>query len=177
MNRQKVIINVGVSGSGKTTWSIDQINKDSNIVRINRDDLRRHFYGSLDGYYEHKAFNSREEFISSIEDLMFINALQQGYSVIIDNTNLKPKYIQKWIDYVKAYNNRYTSNGFEYLEIDVHFKLFKEADSQVLKSRVHSRDSLESERLDCKLNYIDKQISSLESAISYVEDNYKNRII
>lgn len=164
---QEVIINVGVSGSGKTTWSSNFINKTPYSIRINRDDLRRHFYGTLKGYYQHKALNDREKYITDIEELLFINNLQEGNTIIIDNTNLKPSYIERWISYVKSYNS------IRGTQVEVKFKLFFEKDNKVLKTRIMERDLLWEE----DVSYIDKQISSLPSAIAYVEDNYKTQII
>jgi len=163
---QQVIINVGVSGSGKTTWSSNFIDKTPYSIRINRDDLRRHFYGTLQGYYHHKALNGREKYITEIEELLFLNNLQEGNHIVIDNTNLKPSYIERWIQYVKAYNEMRGTT------VEVKFKIFPEKNKQLLKERINYREnSLTS------VDYIDKQISSLPSAIAYVEDNYKTQII
>lgn len=165
---QQVIINVGVSGSGKTTWSSGQIAFTPNTVRVNRDDLRKHFYGTLSGYYQHKSLNEREKYITSIEEILFIGCLNEGYNVIIDNTNLKPSYIERWIQYIKAYNTNKGTN------IEVKFKIFPESDVRKLKTRVYLREGQPPIKL---LDYIDKQVGSLRSAIAYVEDNYKTQII
>ena len=47
---------------------------------------------------------SREPLISMYEELLIKTALQQGYNVIVDATNLNPKTIQKWKDLAKEYN-------------------------------------------------------------------------
>ncbi len=167
---QQVIINIGVSGSGKTTWSTDYIFKHPNTIRINRDDLRKHFYGSLSGYYQYIYLNKRETYITNTEELLFIGAIQAGYDIIIDNTNLKPLYIRKWLDFVKAYNDLRGTN------IEVKFKIFPENNQGLLKNRILIRDSNIFGDIK-ELAYINKQISSLPGIIKYVEDNYKTQII
>src|SRR5688572_15557857 len=163
---QEVIINVGVSGAGKTTWSINYIRKHPKFVRINRDDIRKILVGDLEGYYQvdKQLLAKRENYVSSLEELLFVQHLSRGFSVIIDNTHLKPSYIQKWIDFTQAWNE-----GKEPVEdVLVKFKLFLENHSFTLKQRVAGRDK----HKIGDVAYIDKQVSSIRSAIAYVEDNY-----
>lgn len=41
-----ITILIGISGSGKTTLAKEMISKNKNLVRINRDDLRKNFIWS-----------------------------------------------------------------------------------------------------------------------------------
>lgn len=166
---QEVIINIGVSGSGKSTWSTDFIKKNPNYVRVNRDDIRKTLRGDLDGYYKQdkKVLEGLELFINQIEESMAIQALFRGYSLIIDNTNLKEAYIKRWVYLARDYNEPQDN-------IPIKFKIFRESDPKILKKRVDVRDAI----IDPKgLDYIDKQVVSLKSIISYVENNFKNQII
>lgn len=167
--KQQVIINVGVSGSGKSTWSTNLIKSNPKYFRINRDDLRKMTVGSLENYYTHSSLNSREKYITELEGILFIDALTQKYSVIVDNTHLKPSYIQKWVDFVNAWNEGLDPED----QVEVLFSLFPETDTEILTMRVEDRDTI---KLSEK-NYIHKQVSSIRSAIAYVEDNFPNQIL
>lgn len=167
---QQVIINIGVSGAGKTTWSTEYMKNNIGNYRINRDSIRLQLVGTLDGYYQRKDLKFLENLVTEMEELQFVNLLGQGASIIVDNTNLKPNYIQKWVDFVQAWNEDLS----EVQQVKVLFKIFPEANAETLKKRVNIRDAPLGWH---KLNYIDKQVSSLKSAIAYVESNYKDQIL
>ena len=76
----KLLITVGLQGSGKTTWAKDFVEKNKNYVRINRDDLR-----NMRGSY---WIPSQEDLITEWQNACIISALKNNYSVIIDDTNL-----------------------------------------------------------------------------------------
>src|SRR5688572_9163933 len=101
---QKVIINIGVSGSGKSTWTKDYISKNPKTVRINRDDLRVVLKGTLDGYYDQDKdlLNSTEHLINRLEDSILVHSTSRGLDVVIDNTNLKPAYVERWVKIIKC---------------------------------------------------------------------------
>lgn len=170
---QTVIINVGPSGAGKSTWSTAYIKENPNFIRINRDDIRKLLRGSLDWYYQQEGSQLRriENYVSSLEELLFVQSLSQGFSLILDNTHLKPSYIQKWIDFVTGWNSDQT------VPVEVKFKLFNETNSRELKARVAKREGIDIWNNQDKFDYIDKQVNSTRSAISYVEDNYKTQIL
>lgn len=79
---QKVIILKGLPGSGKTTWAKEQVDKNpEKFKRINKDDLREMLDNS-------KYSKNNEEFIIKTHDKLLYWAVQDGYTVIVDNTNL-----------------------------------------------------------------------------------------
>lgn len=167
---QQVIINVGVSGAGKSTWSTEYMKKNIGNYRINRDSIREQLVGTLDGYYQRGDVTYLEKLVTNMEEIQFVNLLAEGASIIVDNTNLKPSYIQKWVDFVQAWNEDLP----DLKKVQVKFKLFPENNAELLKKRVNIRDAPLGWD---KLNYIDKQVSSIRSAIAYVEDNYKDQIL
>lgn len=91
---QQVIILHGLPGSGKTTFAKDYINKNKNFKRISRDDFR----DMLDNY---SLSNDLEPVISELILNSLSILLKAKYSVIIDNTNLKPKYIREYMKVIK----------------------------------------------------------------------------
>jgi predicted kinase len=84
----EIIILRGVPGCGKTTWARAYISERYWYKRIGRDDLRK----MLD-FGEYSAHN--EKFIRQVRDRLIRECLQDGYSVIIDDTNLKNRDIRE----------------------------------------------------------------------------------
>lgn len=164
---QQIIINVGVSGSGKTTWSINHMKLFPNTLRINRDDVRKVLIGDLKGYYKRSDLNSIENSVTSIETYSIVEVLRRDHDLILDNTHLKPSYIKEKLEMIE-----YWSKALK-REMDIKFKLFKGIDVFTLKNRVHNRDGIPWQ----DLNYIDKQVESLKSIEKYLEENHKNQII
>lgn len=85
---QKIIVMQGIMGCGKTTKSKEIAKKDSNFVRVCRDDLRE-----MRGEY---WIPEQEKMISEWEDFLINSALNNGKSVVIDAMNLNDKTIAKW---------------------------------------------------------------------------------
>lgn len=155
-----IILNVGVSGAGKTTWTKEFIDKNPNFVRINRDSIRESLFCSLKGYYKHSKLKQREDLVTEIEERIANRAVNSGYGIIVDNTNLSEYYIKKAIKFADA------------LGYKVMFKIFNETNPVELKSRVQDRDHL----FENELDYIDKQIKDFEKIKVYLQQ-YKNHFL
>jgi predicted kinase len=74
---------VGLPASGKSTWAREMCTNNSNIVRVNRDDIRNMLTPAF------KFGGPMESLVTSIEDKAIHKALQEGYSVIVDATNFR----------------------------------------------------------------------------------------
>jgi predicted kinase len=81
----QVIMTVGLPGSGKTTYAIQLVTDVSGWKRINKDDIRTMMDN---GVYSKK----NEKFVIQCEELLILEALSNGYNVILDNTHLCPKH-------------------------------------------------------------------------------------
>lgn len=80
----KVILTRGLPASGKSTWSKQYIADNPNFKRVNKDDLR----AMLD-----KSWSKRNEgFVLEVRDFIITKALKEGYSIIVDDTNLADKH-------------------------------------------------------------------------------------
>lgn len=91
----KILINIGIPASGKTTWSKEYVKANENWTRVSRDDFREMLKSS--GRVENKV----EDMINELTDATITQSLLKKMNVIIDNTNLKAKYIQQIVDKFK----------------------------------------------------------------------------
>jgi predicted kinase len=85
----KVIITVGNVASGKSTWARAIVNKkDSDTIRVNKDDLRAMLN---DGVWT----GENEKFVIAARNALVLEALANFKDVIVDDTNLHPKHIEE----------------------------------------------------------------------------------
>ena len=84
MNRPKLILLVGIPGSGKTTYAKKYIEKESNTLHLSSDTIRKELYGdeSIQG-------NPAEVF--SLMQKRAVEALNEGHDVLYDATNVTRK--------------------------------------------------------------------------------------
>ena len=85
MSKQKVIILQGLPASGKSTYA-KQLVDTLDWKRINKDDLRAMIDNS-------KWTERNEKEILKIRNNLLLKFLEDGYSVVIDDTNFAPKHI------------------------------------------------------------------------------------
>lgn len=127
MRIPKIQILIGVSGSGKSTYTTNFLKKNQGWVRVNRDDIRRQLVGSLtQDYYRRSDLTFMEDLVSDVQHEQMRLFLLQGLNVIVDNTNLKQKYVKEIVD---KYNHL----------ADIEFKLFEEKEN-VLLERLKERE-------------------------------------
>lgn len=93
---QVVDILVGIPASGKTYFCEKFLRENSNFVRISRDSYR--FMLRNDPTPEFKI----EKLITKLSDQAVVAALSKKYSVILDNTHLKPEFIESTIKLVET---------------------------------------------------------------------------
>ena len=81
----------GVARSGKSTYA-----KSLQGIIVSRDTIREHLFGD-------KSCINHEELVSAEFDKQFNKALLGNENIIIDNTNLKIKYVNHFIESAKKY--------------------------------------------------------------------------
>lgn len=94
----KLIITVGVSASGKTTWAEAQkyeYSGNSNL-NINRDDIRFKIVQPGSDWSTYKFSKKNEKRVSEIELMIAEKALKFESNIIISNTNLNSKTREFW---------------------------------------------------------------------------------
>jgi len=110
---QKVILTVGIPGSGKSTWAKAEIAKDPNAwARINNDDIRAMLNGSV-------WTADYEKFITETRNFLVREALKRGKNVIIDNLNLNRRHFDDTVKIAKSVNGNFQifEKAF-YIELD-----------------------------------------------------------
>lgn len=91
----KILILIGIPASGKSTWSADYVRNNPNWIRVNRDDFRLMLKNAQ--MCEPKI----EDLITDLVVTTVEKALSKRANVIIDNTNLKVRYIKDFIEKFK----------------------------------------------------------------------------
>lgn len=112
-----LILLIGPPCSGKSTWAKEYLKKNPNTLRFNRDDMRfmlgnKPMLDSVDEYT-----------VTQMIDLGIDLSLESGRNVIVDQTNCKLKYINRFII-------RYEDNK----SINIRFKVLQE-NIELLKMR------------------------------------------
>lgn len=97
----KLIITVGISGSGKSTWAHEQwLNDPYMYVIVNRDKIRELLFGyteqSIDMYYRLPNISKFEKQVTRYEDTLINDGLNHGKTVIVDATHLTRKYLERF---------------------------------------------------------------------------------
>lgn len=119
MSKNKIIILVGLPASGKSTWASKQM-----LPVVSRDAVRPYFSGSLD-----KTILSfeQENLVTEIQRGLAKTYLDAGLSVIVDDMNVRSKYVSGWVEFAIL-------NG-----VDYEFRVFSETLSTLL-DRNNSRE-------------------------------------
>ena len=125
----KLIICRGIPASGKTFWAKQWVLEDpEHRVRINQDDIRL----MLGKYW----VPSREKLVQHIQKEALIEALEWGYDIVIDNTNLN----EKVLDFYRALVIDHGNHAIE-------FKDFFDTSLSVCIERDKNRDVQVSEKI------------------------------
>lgn len=171
MNKE-IIICVGCSGAGKSSWTTQFIKDNPNYLRINRDSIRLTLVGDLDGYYQRKDLNSIEMLVNQVEESLFYKIYNNAeYNLILDNTHLKQSYINRWFKIFEDYELATTER------VNFKFKLF-DIELEEAKDRVACRDfPIDIDLNDLALSYIDKQYQDYQNIKAWLLNNYKDKII
>lgn len=94
----KLIITRGLPASGKSTWAKQWVLEDpEHRVRINQDDIRL----MLGKYW----VPSREKLVQEIQFDAIVEALSRGFNVVIDNTNLNKKVLEKFDRLIRTFED------------------------------------------------------------------------
>ena len=95
---KSIIILRGISNSGKSTWA----EKQKDYFVISRDKIREDILGKerLQQYFNYGQDFQVEQLVTEIQEKEIAKHLIKNHKIIIDNTNLKKKYIQEYINVI-----------------------------------------------------------------------------
>ncbi|AST15390.1 polynucleotide kinase [Streptomyces phage Samisti12] len=79
----------GVPGCGKSTFAHQWLMEGERRARVNRDDIRMQFFGKETGV--------DENMVTQIEHMQVDSLLKAGYSVVVDDTNIRHAYIKAFV--------------------------------------------------------------------------------
>lgn len=106
----KLTITRGYSGSGKSTWAREQQSKDTNVLLVSRDDIRREFLGYT---FKTKTDRETEQFVTNVEQRIVKAGLREGKHVIIHDTNLVLRFAREWAALAQEMDAEFHVQDFE----------------------------------------------------------------
>lgn len=97
----KLILTVGASNSGKTTWT-QALCSDGNTVNLNRDNLRAEFCTASGDLKDYKFSKAKERKVTGLQRTMAEYALTiEKMNVVISDTNLNQGKRDSWKDFAE----------------------------------------------------------------------------
>lgn len=97
----------GLPASGKTTWALEYVAAHPNTVRVNRDDTRNMLTGKYWG-----LTHAEENLVTAACHAATRSALKAGMDVIVDATNLRPKYVREYRKIAVSTGAEFTTREF-----------------------------------------------------------------
>lgn len=121
---RKVILMKGLPGSGKSTLAKKIISENpESYKRINRDDLRAMFDNGT-------TSQSNEKFVKKVRDLLIVKCLEEGKSIVVDDTNLSETNLRRVTQLVREYNIKYNEKvTVEVIEVNTDVTVCIERDA------------------------------------------------
>ncbi len=104
MNGLTLVLTVGISGSGKTSWAEEYTSNRKDWVNLNRDDVRFNTFcnGERD-WNKYKFTNKNEKRVTDIITGYAEECYAQGLNIIISDTNLSSSIRNKWREWGKSH--------------------------------------------------------------------------
>jgi predicted kinase len=112
MSKPKLYMTKGLPASGKSTWAKEMLLRDTNLVRVNKDDLRSMLHAS-----KHSKGNEKQ--VLKIRDQIISESLLNKRSVIVDDTNFNPDHEHRLRQIAEEFGADFIIKDFTDVPIDV----------------------------------------------------------
>ncbi len=133
---KKIILCKGLPASGKSTWARELIDKEPDKwKRINKDDLRL----MLDN---NKWSKKNEQCVLKVRDLLVKQFMEDGYNIIIDDTNLHDKHEKRMREIITEWNDNRKGYSYE----DLNAKWTHQCDG---RGNIFIPDGIDNTRVAC----------------------------
>ena len=153
--KPRLILPVGISGSGKSTWIRSQT--DPNIVVVSPDEIRRELTGNI-------SDQTKNGEVFALANRRAADALNAGKSVIFDATNIASRNRKGLMEYMKVHVDA---------SFDAVAKIF-EVDPEVAKQRVKKDVEAGVDRSNVPDYAIDRQYQTFINDMNLIEtDGFK----
>lgn len=111
---KKLILTVGISGSGKTSWAEEFTRNRSDWVNLNRDDVRFSLFNNgVRDWSRYKFKKSNESRVTEVIDQLAFDAVLKGKNITVSDTNLNPKIRDKWKQFAEDNEYLYEEKVFK----------------------------------------------------------------
>ncbi len=107
----KIILTIGISNSGKTTW-VNELCQ-LGLVNLNRDALRADHFTKSGNLSDYKYTKQKEKDITKMQFTMATNYADLGYTIVVSDTNLNPETRQRWLEWASENNYLYEEKVFD----------------------------------------------------------------
>jgi predicted kinase len=111
MPKNKIILILGLPGSGKSYWAKQYQAEHPDTVRVNKDELRAMMHNSV-------FSKGRENAVLAVRDFIVEQALQSGKDVLVDDTNLYHKHLTKMQEIAAKHNAVVEIKDFTHVPLD-----------------------------------------------------------
>jgi len=155
-----ITLTIGIQGSGKTVWSMEQLRLyPGKYKRVNKDSLRAMLDADVFDF-------KNENFILNVRDSIVERSLMRGYDVIVDDTNFSDKHWQAMCAIAKRIGN---IRVFEkYFEVDIEEAIKRNATrpNPVPESVIRSlyEKHVRGKKIDVRDEYFPRVVPQLSSS-------------
>lgn len=113
--QREILLTIGCSGSGKSTYASELVKSNNSWVEINRDNIRANLF--LGGnphlmWQQYKHTNANEKLVNQQVEILFHKAVNARKNIIISDTNLNIKTRHYWVNIAEKYNYKYGEKIF-----------------------------------------------------------------
>jgi predicted kinase len=107
----KILLLKGLPASGKSTFA-KELARQSDWKRVNKDDIRAMADDS-------KWSKANEKLVIEWRDMLIWNSLANGYSVVVDDTNLHPKHLERMHQIAREFSGNKVEVEEKFFDVSV----------------------------------------------------------